>query len=159
MIRITPIKQADEQRSVGGEGAGRGLSFGLAAMRAGDGQDRDRIGEAAEQHRDAQGGVRTRACWRSGRRRPSRCSPSPSCRRRGSPTGRAGPWFSSPLSADRQDQRRTAVKPRIDSGRISTASMAYLISRASTFLPRYSGVRPTISPATKTAISAMTSMP
>ena len=31
------------------------------------------------------------------------------------------------------------------------ASIAILTSRASIFLPRYSGVRPTISPATKTA--------
>ncbi|MNE76784.1 hypothetical protein D3C80_1730420 [compost metagenome] len=40
--------------------------------------------------------------------------------------------------------------------------MANWISRASIFLPRYSGVRPTIRPATKTdsmAISTMTAMP
>jgi hypothetical protein len=32
-------------------------------------------------------------------------------------------------------------------------------SRASIFLPRYSGVRPTIRPATKTAMHAKSSMP
>ena len=53
----------------------------------------------------------------------------------------------------------TAVKPRIVAGSTSTASMASLISRACTFLPRYSGVRPTISPATNTASSAKISMP
>ena len=42
------------------------------------------------------------------------------------------------------------VGPRIRIGWISRASMASFISRASTFLPRYSGVRPTISPARKT---------
>ncbi len=45
-----------------------------------------------------------------------------------------------------------AVKPRIDSGRISMASIAILTSLASIFLPRYSGVRPTISPAMNTAM-------
>ena len=45
------------------------------------------------------------------------------------------------------------------SGRISTASIASFTSRACTFLPRYSGVRPTISPATNTASSANTRMP
>ena len=51
------------------------------------------------------------------------------------------------------------MKPRIASGRISTASIANFISRASIFLPRYSGVRPTMSPATNTAMMANTSMP
>ena len=37
-------------------------------------------------------------------------------------------------------------------GTKSAPTAAILISRASIFLPRYSGVRPTISPATKTAI-------
>jgi hypothetical protein len=53
----------------------------------------------------------------------------------------------------------TAVKPRIASGRTRMASMAIFISRASIFLPRYSGVRPTIRPATKTARMANSSMP
>ena len=51
-----------------------------------------------------------------------------------------------------------AVPPSIHSGKTSTASIASLISRAWTFLPRYSGVRPTISPATNTASSANTMM-
>ncbi|GJE68795.1 hypothetical protein CHKEEEPN_0314 [Methylorubrum podarium] len=37
--------------------------------------------------------------------------------------------------------------------------MAILTSRASIFLPRYSGVRPTIRPATKIATITKTSMP
>ena len=36
---------------------------------------------------------------------------------------------------------------------------AIFISKASIFLPRYSGVRPTISPATNTAMMANTSIP
>ena len=39
------------------------------------------------------------------------------------------------------------------------ASIAILTSRASIFLPRYSGVRPTISPATNMAMMANSSMP
>ena len=39
------------------------------------------------------------------------------------------------------------------------ASAAYLTSRPSIFLPRYSGVRPTISPARKTATMAKVIMP
>ena len=53
----------------------------------------------------------------------------------------------------------SAVKPRIDSGRMRMASIAILTSFASIFLPRYSGVRPTISPATNTATIAKSSMP
>ena len=45
----------------------------------------------------------------------------------------------------------TAVKPRMISGRTRMASIAIFTSLASIFLPRYSGVRPTISPAMKTA--------
>ena len=39
------------------------------------------------------------------------------------------------------------------------ASIAIFTSMASIFLPRYSGVRPTISPARNTAMMAKTSMP
>ena len=38
-------------------------------------------------------------------------------------------------------------------------SIASFISRLSIFLPRYSGVRPTISPAMKTESIAITSIP
>jgi hypothetical protein len=37
--------------------------------------------------------------------------------------------------------------------------LASFISRGPIFLPRYSGVRPTMSPATNTAMIAMTRMP
>ena len=46
----------------------------------------------------------------------------------------------------------TAVIASTIVGTKSAPTAAYLISRASIFLPRYSGVRPTISPATKTAM-------
>ena len=53
-----------------------------------------------------------------------------------------------------------AVKPRMLAPRTSTTSIAIFISKASTFLPRYSGVRPTIRPAMNTArIAPMTSIP
>ena len=45
------------------------------------------------------------------------------------------------------------------SGGIRITSEAILMSNASIFLPRYSGVRPIISPARNTAITAYTSMP
>ena len=54
----------------------------------------------------------------------------------------------------------SAVKPRMLAPRTRTTSIAIFISKASTFLPRYSGVRPTISPAMKTErIAPMTSIP
>ena len=53
----------------------------------------------------------------------------------------------------------TAVQPRYISGRTSSASIAILTSLASIFLPTYSGVRPTISPATKIATMTNSSMP
>ena len=53
----------------------------------------------------------------------------------------------------------TAVNPRIDSGKMSTYSIAIFTSYASIFLPRYSGVRPTISPAMNTDSTTKISMP
>ena len=54
---------------------------------------------------------------------------------------------------------RTGPSPQqIRSGWIRTASIASLTSLASTFLPRYSGVRPTISPARNTATMMYISM-
>ena len=52
-----------------------------------------------------------------------------------------------------------AVKPSMASGRQRMASIAILTSFASIFLPRYSGVRPTIRPATKIAMTTKSSMP
>ena len=52
-----------------------------------------------------------------------------------------------------------AEKPRMESGRISTASIANFISRPSIFLPINSGVRPTMSPAINTASITNSSMP
>ncbi len=53
----------------------------------------------------------------------------------------------------------TAVQPRYISGSTRMASIAILTSFASIFLPTYSGVRPTIRPATKTERMANNSMP
>ena len=52
-----------------------------------------------------------------------------------------------------------AVKTRIESGRHKMASIVILTSLASSFFPRYSGVRPTISPATNSATIANRRMP
>src|SRR5258706_13504976 len=53
----------------------------------------------------------------------------------------------------------TAVQPRYISGRTRMASIAILTSFASIFLPTYSGVRPTISPATNIDRMTNSSMP
>src|SRR4029077_2185850 len=53
----------------------------------------------------------------------------------------------------------TAVQPRYISGRTRMASIAILTSLASIFLPTYSGVRPTIRPATKIARMTNSSIP
>ena len=52
-----------------------------------------------------------------------------------------------------------AVPTSAKNGGISMNSEAIFISNASSFLPRYSGVRPTMSPAMNTATMANTSMP
>src|ERR1043165_2048265 len=53
----------------------------------------------------------------------------------------------------------TAVPTRTSAGVVSRYREANLISRALIFLPRYSGVRPTMRPATKTVMTARMSMP
>ncbi len=53
----------------------------------------------------------------------------------------------------------SAVPTSTRNGVIRKYSEASLISRAPIFLPRNSGVRPTMSPATKTVMIARTSMP
>ncbi len=53
----------------------------------------------------------------------------------------------------------SAVNPSTTNGMVRMTSDAIFISNASIFLPRYSGVRPTISPATNTAMIAKISMP
>src|SRR5580693_854891 len=53
----------------------------------------------------------------------------------------------------------TAVQPRYISGRTRMASIAIFTSLASIFLPTYSGVRPTIRPATKIEMMTNSSMP
>ena len=52
-----------------------------------------------------------------------------------------------------------AENPRMETESTSSDSIAIFTSYASIFLPRYSGVRPTISPAMKTASTTKTSMP
>ena len=53
----------------------------------------------------------------------------------------------------------TAVPISTTIGMTRTTSAAIFISKASIFLPRYSGVRPTISPAMNTAMMAKANMP
>ena len=53
----------------------------------------------------------------------------------------------------------TAVPTSTSSGVTESRSTAIFISKASIFLPRYSGVRPIISPAMNTAMIAKISMP
>jgi hypothetical protein len=53
----------------------------------------------------------------------------------------------------------SAVPSSTSAGGTRTTTEAIFISNDSTFLPRYSGVRPTMSPAMKTARIANTSMP
>ena len=65
------------------------------------------------------------------------------------------------LLSEERPEAVSSEKPapaRMNSVRISTPSIASLISFDCTFLPRYSGVRPTMSPATKTASKAKTIM-
>ena len=59
----------------------------------------------------------------------------------------------------RRDRSRSPVNARITSEKISTASIAIWTSNAWIFLPRYSGVRPTIRPAMNTDRMTKTSMP
>ena len=56
-MSTTPTSEADEERRVGGEGAGRRWDGLLAGERAGDGQRGDDEEEPTDQHREAEGGV------------------------------------------------------------------------------------------------------
>src|SRR6185312_12765873 len=53
----------------------------------------------------------------------------------------------------------SAAEVRMTTGRVRKYSAAYFISTGRIFLPMYSGVRPTISPATNTVTMASTRMP
>ena len=57
------------------------------------------------------------------------------------------------------DTIATPVSPRTIRQKMSTVSIAIFTSYASIFLPRYSGVRPTINPAMKTDRIMKTTMP
>ena len=59
---------------------------------------------------------------------------------------------SDPTPEGKSIVEQMCIRDRIRKGCISTTSVAIFISRASTFLPRNSGVRPTIRPLMKTAI-------
>ena len=69
-----------------------------------------------------------------------------------------GPWLSAAL-LPACTTLASADNPRAVTQKYSTASMASFISRPSIFLPRYSGVRPTMRPAMNTARIAKTSRP
>ena len=69
-------------------------------------------------------------------------------------------WFQTEAAAESSSGINWASRATsMASGRMSKASMVSFTSRGSIFLPRYSGVRPTIRPATKTATMAKSSMP
>ena len=57
------------------------------------------------------------------------------------------------------ERTETAVSMRMIKGKMSTYSIDIFTSYDSIFLPRYSGVRPTIKPAIKTDITTKMSMP
>ncbi len=69
-----------------------------------------------------------------------------------------GPALFNPLSPA-GSTTAIAVIVRMAAGKISAYSMAIWTSRAWIFLPRYSGVRPTMSPAMNTVSTTITSIP
>src|ERR1700730_10569658 len=69
-----------------------------------------------------------------------------------------GPVLAIDARADANDIA-TAAPIRTNAGVVSRYRDANFISRAPIFLPRYSGVRPTINPATNTVITARINMP
>ena len=163
--RIVPSRTKPNVTRVGAHGADgeRRRLFGRQAAGQGDrGDDRD---EAAEEHHQAGGDVPVGACRRRRRRVVRRLVEAPGVAKalearavvgggraelvEDLARSRGRPGCSSPSCPNRW--RRTGRSgSRIMSGWMSRASMASFISRASTFLPRYSGVRPTIRPARKT---------
>ena len=148
MIRITPTSSPTNSAH-GREGAGRGGHGLLGHQRAGDRHRRNDDEVAPEQHREAAGHVvPERVAGEAGERRAVVAG----LRRVGiehlAEAVRAGIV----AGGDRDGTTTaTAVKPSIISGRTRMASIAILTSLASIFLPRYSGVRPTIRPATNMA--------
>ncbi len=69
-----------------------------------------------------------------------------------------GPGLKTACLASGMDSARAVPNSTARMG-TSTIREAIFISKASIFLPRYSGVRPIISPATKTAMMTKASMP
>ena len=89
-MRMTPISRPTKSGPCVGKVPAEAGALLLGGERAGDRHHRHddrRSGRAAWRCRAS---CCTRACWRSGRRRPSRCCRSPRRRRRGFRTGRAG---------------------------------------------------------------------
>ena len=138
-----------EERAGRGERAQRRRDAALGGHRAGDGQDRDDHREAADEHGQPAGHVvegRVAGQAGEGRAVVARLAGvgvedlAEAVRARRS-AGRPGPPA---VTVARP------VKPRMLAPRTRTTSIAIFISKPSTFLPRYSGVRPTISPAMKT---------
>ena len=156
----TATSSSDEQRRVRGQRAGAGRRRPLAASEpaiASIGIDHP---VPRDEHRQPQQPCCRRACWRPARRRRCRCCCRPRRRRRAPRESRAARGCDGsrrarrrrPTATRRADQHHERRDQRITSD-------AIFISKASIFLPRYSGVRPTMSPATNTAMMAKTSMP
>ena len=163
-------QQHDEGRGVGAHRAQARGGDPLAGQRAGDREDEQDRDEAREHHRhaaqqvgegDAEGAARCPAHWagrsRCSRRTPSRCCWPARGRRTGSRRSPAGP-LAKIDGLPNFVAIASAVVTSTASGVNSAPSEASLISRASIFLPRYSGVRPTISPPMKTASRTKTSI-
>src|SRR6202022_1399550 len=141
-------QQADEQRLVGGKRAAAGGHHLLAGERAREGEDGDDLEEAPDPHRRGEWGVPVGGVAGRG----------PEGAAVGGGGGGEGLSGAPPPAGAPGVSTERAVKPRMLPTSINTASAARRTSLDSIFLPRNSGVRPTISPAMKTDSTAKTSM-
>src|SRR6266542_2540822 len=136
----------DEEREEGSghrKGSGRGGDLLLGRQRPRDPEDRDQHEIAAEEHRHAERRVV-----------PERVGVQPGERR---PVVSGSRLFREESPCGSTDD--AAENPRITTVRTRIESMASLTSCASIFLPRYSGVRPTMSPAMKIESTMKTKIP
>ena len=159
MITV-PISSDDEQRRVRRQRARAGGDALLGRERAGDREHRDDQPVAREQHRDAERRVVER---RVGGQPGERAAVVVAGRGERVQDLREKPCAAgigdAGLARRRPCTRDAPCRPARRNGGIRIAIDAIFISKASIFLPRYSGVRPTISPAMNTAMIANISMP
>ena len=153
-----PQTRTPNSGAVGGQRAGAGFDALLRGERAGErehGQDRH---EAAEQHRQAEGGLEERA----GDGEPGEGAAVVVGRRGegvedlGQPVRAGVGQCGVELARLRQ---RSAGAEQHEGRHRQDRDRRRFTSLRPTFLPRYSGVRPTISPARNTAMTASTRIP